>query len=333
MIPVLSARFGFFDDLFAVDSLRDFEGREWGGVRLDETTRDDFKRRYKTRGGKFVRPDALIVTPSSSAPWEIQALVDGKGNDARLTGFHLTFRDRGIRLDRVLEEIDAPTEEGYPRERFSDWNLTLVPNRGIALMVVHEDDDRVPFALLTTRSRLERIGNALERNPTPVRDIADRFDRLDRTVEIGNTLVNLTRKDLRPRFEDLTLSGVRLRLPREIQSSDIRYSGRGSGSVIVNISIGFRDGDRNNAVSAFAQLNGSNERGGVSAGGTGRYPLDRKESDAKRDVDQAIRTAFELAIVDLRRQVARKINGQKPSSPADYRAGAFVRLIDAATRE
>ena len=324
---------GFFSDgYFDPRSLNDFDGRSWGGVRLGETTRDEFKRRYKTKGGKFVRPEALIVTPASGALGEIQALTDGTGGDARVTAFYVAFGDRGTRLDRLEGGELRGGETWYPEPRFSDWHVLAYPRSGTALMVVREDDDRVPFALLTTPSRLERLLDGMQRDRTPVQDIRGRFDRLDRTVEVGTVTVTLSRKDLRLRNEEFILAALRLRARREIESDAVRYDPRGRGSVNVYLNIVFRDDSNVNYADANATLIGTNERGRVSASGYGRASLDRRERRASDQVGYAVQNAYLAAINDLRRQAERNVDRQKSPSSRDYRTHAFVALIDAATR-
>jgi hypothetical protein len=321
-----------FESTFDPSSLRDFDGRSWGSARLEDTTRDEFKRTYRTRGGKFVRPEALIVTPPSGALWEAQALFDGTDGRARLTGFYLTFKDDGVRLDRLEDGALSSGDKWYAEPRFSDWYVLADSRDGTALMVVSDGDDRVPAALLTTPSRLGRVLDRMKRDQTRVEDIRDKFDRLDKTVEVGTVAVLLNRKDVRPRNEELVLGALRLRAPREIENDAIRYSRNGRGSVTISFNIVCRDGDRDNHVDATATLVGSNERGRITETGFGRAPLDRDERRASRDVDYAIQNAYMIALNSLRSQVARKVRDQKPPSPREYRADVFVSLFDGATR-
>ena len=77
------------DQYFDPRDIASFDGRGWEGVVLDETTRDDLKKQFRTKGGSFVRPEATILTPAPGARWEIQALQDANNGKARITGFHV----------------------------------------------------------------------------------------------------------------------------------------------------------------------------------------------------------------------------------------------------
>lgn len=105
-----------------IRTIEDFDGRGWGGVYLDDTTRDDFKNQYRTKGGNFIRPESTIVTSAPGAPWDIQALQDGTGGKAHITGFHVEFKDGGTSQDRLrgLDRDGGKREEWFPQKRYSD---------------------------------------------------------------------------------------------------------------------------------------------------------------------------------------------------------------------
>lgn len=211
--------------------------------------------------------------------------------------------------------------------------MIAYPRRGIALLDVRERRDRIPYALLTTPDRLGRMLNGMEDRAPRIEDIRDEFDRMSREVEIGTVTISLTKKDLEPRgggsrFED----DYRFRARRDIDRGDIRYGAGNAGSVYISVSIYFRDGRDDNHVEVSAQLNGKNERGQVSAFGSGKRDLDRSENRAYRDVDSAISRAYQDAIDDMLDQADRNIRGQKPPSPADYRKLAWIHLFDGPTK-
>ncbi|HVK07021.1 MAG TPA: hypothetical protein VM490_26370 [Armatimonadaceae bacterium] len=320
------------DRYFDPRDIASFDGRGWEGVVLDETTRDDLKKQFRTKGGSFVRPEATILTPAPGARWEIQALQDANNGKARITGFHVEFRDGGVRPEEVGGRDWGRPDEWYPRERYSDWCVLAWPRNGVALLVVREQGDRPASALVTTPGRLGRMLDDMERNPTRVEDLRRQFDRLSRTVAIGQVTVSLSRKDIRPRRSDRFEDDYRSRARRDIDRGDIAYSPGEGGSVYVDVEIYFRDGKDNNRVEVSAQLSGRNERGQISASGSGSRRLDRYEDRAYDDLESAIDRAYDEAIDEMLGQAARNIRNQSPPSPADQRRLAWYRLFEAATR-
>jgi hypothetical protein len=330
MSSKIGGRSLFLDD-FDPEPIRDFDGRQWGGVRLDDMTRDEFKRRYNTKSGKFIRSEATIVSVSSRAPWDIQALQDGNKGDSRITGFYVAFRNDGMRLDRTdLDPRDG--EEYFPRRRFSDWSVWAFPRRGIAFMVVKEGDDRVPYALLTTRERLQRMLDQMDRSSSRIEDIRDEFDELKRDVEVGFVSVSIIRNDIRPRNENRFTEDLRLQAEAGMNRGDLRFRVGGKGTLLVNVSVSFRDGDNFNRVDVSLQLNAMNERGKVTASTTGFGYLDKSRNRSEDRLESAARLAMLSALNNLPRQVERQISGQKAPSPAEYRSHQFVSLIDAPTK-
>lgn len=316
------------DGNFDPGSLQDFNGRSWGDVRLNETTRDDFKRRYKTKGGKFIRPEATIVD-TRNAPWELQILQDGTKGDSRITGFYLAYRDQP-RLDRIEQNDKA--EYYYPQPRFSDWFVAAYPREGKAYMVVREQGNRIPAVLLTTPDRLERVVDKMERNPTSIGDLGAQFDRLNRDVEIGTVSVSIGKQDLRLGNERRFREDLTDRAKRDFDRSPIRIRSGIPGTIFLTININFRSGKDDNRVDVSAQLNAANERGQISAFGTGSEDLDRYEDRASRDLESAIDRAYRQARDTVTRQVDDRVRSQRPPSPEDYRVLAFVHLFETATK-
>lgn len=323
--------FRILADEFNPGSLRDFVGRDWGGIRLEEDTRDSVKRSYKTKGGNFIRGEATILSTPSRAPWEVQALQDGGKGDSRITGFFLTFRDGGTRIDR----LDLKPEEGeewYPPRRYSDWNIRAYPKKGIALLVIKERDDRIPFALLTTPSRLERLLDKMERRATPPADPREEFDRRSSDIQVGFISVSIIKKDVKPRNESRFNDSLKTLAQRELNSGNIRYQLGGKGTLTITVSSYFKEDSDDNKVNVTTQLNGENERGKISGSGFGDAELSHRRDRAEDDLPYSSERALRSALDGLARQVESNLRKQKAPSVEDLRTQNFVSLIDAPTK-
>lgn len=321
----------FADETFDPGNLEDFDGRRWGDVRLDDTTRDEFKRRYRTKGGSFIRPSATIIDTRNRGDWDMQALQDGTSGSSRITGFYLIGRDGGRRLDSVARNLGRG-QRMYSQVRFSDWFMQVFPDNGIALCVVREDDYRVPYAVLTTQRRLERIMDKARSREPDIDDPRRAFNRLSRDVMIGNTSVSITKRDIRPDYQDDMLRRYSDRLRNNMDRGVLAYQPGASGSASILFSIYCSDGNRDNRVEANGSVNGKNERGNVSASAYTRVSLDRNKSRAENQLNRAIDDAFYRCSDDLRRNTENAVNDQQPPSIPELRRQSFFNLFDSATR-
>jgi hypothetical protein len=330
--PLFESRlFTALADEFDSGSLRDFNGREWGGIRLDDDTRDDIKRRFKTKGGKFVRSEATILSTPSRALWEVQALQDGDRGDSRVTGFFLAFRDGGTRLDRLdLRASDG--EEWYPQRRYSDWYIRAYPKAGIALMVVKERDDRIPFGLLTTPRRMERLLDKMERRAPSVSDPREQFDRMSSDLEVGFISASMIRTDVKPRNETRFTENLRTLAQRELDRGSVRYRPGAKGTLIITVNVYFKEDSDDNRVSVSTQLNAENERGKIYASGMGDSDLSHRRDRAEDDLPYSSERALRDALDRLMRQVDNNLRKQKAPSVDDLRLQNFLSLIDTPTK-
>lgn len=323
--------FRLFDAPFNPGTIKDFNGKTWGDVVLGDTTRDDFKRRYKTKGGHFVRTEALILNLTEEAPWEAQALTDGTKGDAVVTGFYLSFKGRGQLLERVVVP-DGPATTYYAKQRYSDWYVAAYPGQGIALMVVNDDGPRVPYALLTTSSRLKRVLDPMTQDVTPVSTISQQFDSLDRNVMVGTVTVDVSGKEVPDAYKSIAVVYFQQQVPRDLKTDTLRYVKGANGTLDIDFDVSIRDNDSSNRVTARGDFTGSNGRGKIAVSARGDYDLDKKKDRARRDINDAVDRAYGEMIEDLKRQVSQAVNKQKPPSPADLRAAAFVNLFNDPTK-
>lgn len=317
----------------APESLESFVGVSWSGIRLGATTDGDLKRTFGTQKSTF-RPEAVRVRTVESAPYRIDALLDGRGDKAKVAALRLEFLGNAPTLEALEAAMGTKTLAFYPRQRFEDWSIRVFPERGIALFLLGEPPVARPaVALLMNPSRLADLTAGLLREPSDVEEYDPRFSDQELTITYGRVMVTLTgtnvdfqrKRDLEIDIEEELMGRSRARF--------LEYR-RGS-PIALNASVNVRWDTRRKTMTYDVSLgvSGRNVLGDVGASGSSSQSFSRIEN---RPLVRDMRTIGRLldeARDELERNFDNAVLRQRPPSKEQIRNAIWADLTNRATRQ
>lgn len=306
----------------ALPPLDQFDGARVGDIIFGQTADKDLKKMFKVGKGAM-RPEALVV--SSDERWRADALLAGRGADAKAIGVWFESKRASVLEDLVKDLADA--EKLYAVDRSSDWFVQAYPARGIALFAVREGNrEFVEGVLLTDKDRLIQLSRSLKSEETRMLDLQRIFERKDRTVYLRSFDLSVTRKNIDigdVRREERLLSDL---AERRAESRNIVFDRRGEGRVLITVAIDFEK------TNVSASLSGSNEVGAISGSGSASAEKFKVANDVAYYDRRAVEDAVLEALRDALNSAERAIRDQRPPTEQDDRKRMMYGVINAAVR-
>lgn len=174
------------------ESLREFDGHEWSGLRLGRMTDSEIKKRFKTEKGA-IRPEALKFVMEKGGTTRVDALLDGRGGSAVMRAIRVEFLGRDPNLMQLTDDWDERPEMYYQKGRTEDWHLEVFENRGvIAVVLGPEMRSNVECFILMDPNRVPIVTRQFADRPTPIERPRDPGEGWDGIVSYRFINVNAT---------------------------------------------------------------------------------------------------------------------------------------------
>lgn len=298
-----------------------YDAKGVGNVVFGRSTDKELKKAFKVGKGAM-RPEGLVL--SSDDQWRVDALLDGRGGDAKAIG--LWFEAKRTKEANDLTKDLGSSETLYAMNRSSDWAVQAYPERGIALFVVHQGTrDFVEGVLLTDKDRILQLARGLKDSPTEEINLNLIFNQKDRRVFVQSFDLHLSRKNIDVgdvRREERLLEDF---ARRRAMSRNILMDRVGDGRVSITVDIDFEK------TNVSASLNGSNEVGAISGSGSAsaKFNVANDVAYYRRDrVEDAVLEALDEAF----RAGERAISKQRPPTAEEDRKQMVYSVINSGVR-
>lgn len=164
-------------------ALDSWDGKGWGGIRVDLDADADIKKKFQAGKGA-VRPEAVRLNTVSGGP--VDVLLAGRGGKAKAIGFYWEPKPAVLLSD--LEFAEEGVLYFHP-ERYEDWGVMVWPNGGIMAKVSSGAGDEV-YVDGVILAKPDFIPGAIRnwrKEPTDIREVPDPgkgWDRMLRVYEL-----------------------------------------------------------------------------------------------------------------------------------------------------
>ena len=309
---------------FVPPPIEAFDGKQWAGMVLGQTTDAEIKRMYQTQRGA-VYPEALAFRPFQTAPY-VDALLDGRGARARVQGFLIRYGNGGPTPEAVAEALDEQPSLWYHPGRIEPWHAAVFWKRGVILIVdENQPDGRARGVLLC---RPEAVQNAMIDMTTAVTPYEDRPNpgrNWNRSVQVWGLDLRL---GLPPGVDECEFEGLEKEVDDEAVSLGtgprVVYVRGGRGRYTVEVSAAY-DLEKDEFVwIGWAVLSAGTPFGQVSAEGTAEQ---RSATAVRSDAPAVAR----VAINELNKRLGRKLLALKVDDIEVETPDAIERILRLAT--
>ncbi|MEQ1822494.1 MAG: hypothetical protein ABL949_08290 [Fimbriimonadaceae bacterium] len=301
--------------------LKDFDQRSVGSITFGQTADKDLKKLFKVGKGAM-RPEALVV--SNDDDWRADALLDGRGANAKAIGVWFESKSSALLYD-LVKELGEP-QKLFLAGRSSDWMVVAYPERGVAVVTAHEaEKDFVLGVLLTNKQRILSLSRDLTQAVTPLVDLQGLFDRLDRTVYIRPFDVTVSCKNINIGNADREASLLTSLAIRRFETRNLLLQRGAAGTMSVSVTIDFEK------VNVSASLSGKNEAGSISGSGgaSTKFSVSNDVAHYRRDF---VEDAVLEAMFDAVQSAEQAIRNQRPQTQKDHRRLQVYQVISSAVR-
>jgi hypothetical protein len=180
------------------ESMRDFDGREWSGIRLGRMNDSDIKKRFKVEKGA-IRPEALKFVMEKGSTVRVDALLDGRGGKAVVRALRVEYLGRDPYLMQLVDDWDERPEMFYQKGRTEDWHLEVFEKRGvIAVVLGPEMRSNVDCFILMDPDRVGVVTRQFVERPTRIEPPRDPGEGWDRKVSFNWVTANASASGNRP---------------------------------------------------------------------------------------------------------------------------------------
>lgn len=304
-----------------------FVGNEWSGIRIGATTDGDIKRRFGTEKGA-IRPEALNVKVAEGTPFRVDALLDGRGDKAKVTALRLAYSGAGPSSDELSKILSERPERFYFEGRLEDWALDVFETRGIGLFVLN---DRTSVALLVPPAKLDLLTQGLDSAPTDIEPYDPTFTDDQLLVEYGSIDVYLSGSKVNFRSKRDIENDIKDELTRRSRARYLDYDRRGKARMDARVDIRYDDRRQTFTIDVRLTVDGENALGRVSASG-GESKRWAKVLEAPRINDsRMVLDVLEKARDDLEDEFDAAVRKQRPPTKEEIRTATWATLINRAT--
>ncbi|MBL8059756.1 MAG: hypothetical protein JNK63_03455 [Chthonomonas sp.] len=304
-----------------------FIGISWSGIRIGATTDADIKRTFGTEKGA-VRPEALNVKVVEGTPFRVDALLDGRGDKAKVTAIRLGY-SQPVPLTEILKPFPDEAVTYYHEGRIEDWNLSVIETRGIGIFALQ---GQAKVALLLPPAKLEELTAGLSMAPTEVLEYDPKFTDDELLVEYGDVGVTLTSSKINFRSKREIENDIEDELTRRSRAKYLDYNRSGRATLSARIDVRYDDRRQTLTIDAQLSVYGENALGKVSASGSDSSRWTKIVEAPRIESSRAILDIVEEARTDLERNFDAAVRRQRPPTKEEIRNQTWAQIIDRATK-
>ncbi|MCU0316364.1 MAG: hypothetical protein MUC92_07210 [Fimbriimonadaceae bacterium] len=290
-------------------------------------TDSEIKRKFRTTRGAIV-PEALRLSTGESSAWIVDALLDGRGGNAKVRAVRLVPRNL-MTLSSVPSSDSLQLTRGWAKNRFTDYNLAADAERGILIHLNGDGQDpRVTAVYLGSATVMKLLSEDLVDEPTEIQPVPDPGARWDRMLEIGRT-------DVQVRFDSTNRPGsLSGRFPTDLEDdlsyelrrrNDVWFFERGTqGRITFRVSSGrFKEnGEASFSVSATLESPSPYGTVSVSASQSGTF---------RDDYRNRISRLVDRTLEELKDNAALRVRRLGPPRPESFESEVFVGIMELLT--
>jgi hypothetical protein len=349
--------------LFVAPPLSAFDGKQWGNLKIGQTTFKEIQPLYETGTGDFERSTEL--TQAKSSPMRIDCLwykdIDNREVLAAIT---VQFKGGLVGQEEIIKafgppkvpeplvqiqlNMDEPEEEERPLDpnalgmeelpegvdalyqagRYEEWRVLRFPSKGVAAFQMRVGDTvSTPMLLFATKEGIGTLTQKLSAEYSPVEQRFDPNEGKPKIADFSNVYVDY---DLRKGL--FVPQSWRDSLKDRIQSSTadgtLRYRRAGGGTYKLSV-VGKGSAEAGGSFSVKATIGAMGPYGPIDATGEGSSYWSR--SKQPRDaywMEKSFRDAAAEAMSKAEDAFARQINNSGPPPLSVIRKQQWDALIN-----
>lgn len=311
---------------FTVPAYSSFDGRTWGGLEISRTTDAELKKLYKTSKGAM-RPEGILLTQPDSANYRVDALLKGRGKDARLNGIRINYRGAEPSLEALCQDLPGAPAMFFPKTRYEDWAVAAYPQRGVAFFLDRASDHPVvEWALVSNPDTLLSALQGLGVESSEVVEYVDPYRDLPRLLELGTVSVSFHFDGIQAEDRDQDRDDLE-RAMKRMKAHDLvhyRSGKRGTFSLAIDASYTVKDGGR---VRVTGDLEGFTNYGHVAVHSESARDLKKPRSGENPPRYVRYMSIAEDVISDIEDKIREAIEAQGPPPIQSFRYADWTDLV------
>lgn len=327
MIAILLAANLLAPKALVPEPIETFIGSAWSGIRIGATSDADIKRTFGTEKGA-IRPEALNVKVIEGTPFRVDALLNGRGDKAKVTAIRLGYPEPGPVLEDYLKPLGQPSIPYFVTGRIENWQLDVIETRGIAMFSL---DGRVRATLLLPPAKLDALTNGLTMAPTDVEVYDPKFTDQELLVEYGDIDVNLTSSKVNFRSKHDIERDIEDELTRRSRAKYLDYDRRGDATLDAQVDIRYDDRRQTLTIEVRLSVDGKNILGRVSASGSDSVRYAKVMEAPRIETSMQILDVLEDARDELEENFDAAVRKQRPPTKEEIRNAQWAQITDRAT--
>jgi hypothetical protein len=306
-----------------------FDGQTWASVELAKTTDAGLKKMYRTSKGAM-RPEGILLTQPKDSSILVDALLLGRGKDAKVSGFRVNYLNQRPPIDSLCKGFNEAPVMLYPRVRYEDWAVAAYPKRGVAFFLEHAGDGpSVEWAIVTRPESLEPALGQLGMDKSDVVEYIDPYRDLPKLMEFGYVSVSYSTSGIDVRDKNRDRDDLESDMKRIRANDYVNYHYGSAGAFTLSVSANYsaKNGGR---VTVSGTLTGRTNYGKVTVSSEAHKDMEKTRSDQDPPRYIRYRSLAQDVISDIESKIRDAIAKQGPPPIESFRYADWLSVLSRA---